>query len=613
MRHMLLIVALTLFTHMTAYAQEVQMTGDRMLETLRSGHPRLFVDDATWDRIRERRKVDSNFDALVTGIEADAAAVLETGPVVYQKTGLRLLHVSREALRRILLLAFVYNLNGDDAYLQRAEAEMRSVMAFKDWNPSHFLDVGEMAAAVAIGYDWLYDGLDPAFRDEVRATLWDKALTYPFDPQWTKRLWWMRGENNWNSVCYGGLTMAMLVVAEDDPARAAEWLEMVRKGNPLALAEYTPDGVYPEGPGYWTYGTSYQVMLIAALESALGDDMGLCDPPGFMQTGAYPLQVLGPTGLSYNYSDGGAGRRMDPALFWFAQRTDTPALVAKEIPRDWSSTGKGRERLLPLAAVWWSMMGPVDDISIDLPRYWQGRGKQPIAIFRSSWTDPDALFLATKGGSASLNHGHMDAGSFVLEANGVRWAADLGAQNYNSLESRGIDLWNKKQDSDRWRIYRIGPFSHNTLTIDGKLHRVEGHAPMIAFSDDQKSPGVRYDLSEVFEGDTERVLRAFEYDENNKTVIVNDILSGLKPGAVVRWAMMTPAEIELNGTSAQLTKDSHTLAARILEPDAAVFESMSAAPPADYDAPNDGYQLLIVNIPSPESGKMVIRISLQVE
>ena len=26
-----------------------------------------------------------------------------------------------------------------------------------NWNPAHFLDVGEMTHAVAIGYDWLYD------------------------------------------------------------------------------------------------------------------------------------------------------------------------------------------------------------------------------------------------------------------------------------------------------------------------------------------------------------------------------------------------------------------------------------------------------------------------
>ena len=36
---------------------------------------------------------------------------------------------------------------------------MLAVSRFTDWNPTHFLDVGEMVMALAIGYDWLYDSL----------------------------------------------------------------------------------------------------------------------------------------------------------------------------------------------------------------------------------------------------------------------------------------------------------------------------------------------------------------------------------------------------------------------------------------------------------------------
>ena len=39
------------------------------------------------------------------------------------------------------------------------------------------------------------------------------------------------------------------------------------------------------------------------------------------------------------------------------------------------------------------------------------------AVFRA-WTDPEALYLAFKGGNNQANHGHMDIGSFVLDAGG---------------------------------------------------------------------------------------------------------------------------------------------------------------------------------------------------
>jgi hypothetical protein len=596
----------------SVYAQSGDTRGGDVLTHLRVDHPRLFVDKDTWDTIRAKRDTDPVFDARIGELEANAKALLDTDPVERKMTGRRMLSVSRTALYRIMLCSFIHQLNGGDEYLQRAVQEMHAVMAFEDWNPSHFLDVAEMAAAVSVGYDWLYNDLDPAFRAEVRAALWDKALKFPFDETTASKLWWMKSDNNWNSVCFGGLTMAMLATAEEHPERTAEWLEMVHDGNPHALKAYAPDGVYLEGPGYWTYGTTYQVILIAALESALGDDLGLSDAPGFMPTGQYPLQTVGPTGLSFNYADGGAGERLDPALFWFAKRTGNPSLALLERTRDWGRANSHSKRVQPLGAIWWAMLDHAGVSEINLPRYWHGNGEQPIAVFRSSWSDPDALYLATKGGRATINHGHMDAGSFVLDLGGVRWAADLGSQSYNSLESIGVNLWSKKPGSDRWTVFRINNLSHNTLTIDGKPHNVDGQATMIKFSDDPDAPGVTYDLSEVFADDTTSVVRKFRV-ESDHAVSVQDNLEGLRPGVEVRWAMLTPAEIELKGDTALLTQAGKTLKAELSEPAGAEFEWITADPPHDYDAPNPGYRLLIVKAEAPESGQLRIAVKLALE
>ncbi len=70
----------------------------------------------------------------------------------------------------------------------------------------------------------------------------------------------------------------------------------------------------------------------------------------------------------------------------------------------------------------------------------------------------------------------MDVGSFVFEADGVRWAIDLEAQNYHSLESPGMNIRGRSQDAERWTLYRLNNCSHNTLTVNGELQRVEGYA-----------------------------------------------------------------------------------------------------------------------------------------
>ena len=74
--------------------------------------------------------------------------------------GPRLLTVSRTVLDRVMTLALLYRLDGDRRWATSCPRRAAwPPPAFSDWNPSHFLDVAEMAHAFALGYDWLYDAL----------------------------------------------------------------------------------------------------------------------------------------------------------------------------------------------------------------------------------------------------------------------------------------------------------------------------------------------------------------------------------------------------------------------------------------------------------------------
>ncbi len=105
-------------------------------------------------------------------------------------------------------------------------------------------------------------------------------------------------------MCHGGLTAGALAVMEDEPELAARTVHNAIHNVTRSMAVYAPRGSYPEGPGYWAYGTSYNVVLIAVLESALGTDFALSKAPGFDVTGQYPGLVTGPSGLTFNYADG---------------------------------------------------------------------------------------------------------------------------------------------------------------------------------------------------------------------------------------------------------------------------------------------------------------------
>ena len=323
-------------------------------------------------------------------------------------------------------------LTSDARYARRAEKELLAASEFRDWNPSHFLDVAEMTAALGIGYDWLYNSLPEKSRSTIRSAIVDKGLK-PSIPGG----WWTTTYNNWNQVCNGGLAIGAIAVMDQEPELAATIIERTVRNLPHAMKEYAPDGAYPEGPSYWRYGTTYNVLILAALESAFGTDFKLSKTDGFLECSDYFIQSLGPSGLHFNYSDGRPGARFSPTLRWFSRKRNRPHLLRTDtvMLRDYLAIAESDSinYSLPLLLLW----SPKKTENTATPAtHWNGRGKTPVSFHRSSWSDPDATFFGIKGGSPSTNHGHMDIGSFVLDMLGERWAHDLGLQSYHDLESK---------------------------------------------------------------------------------------------------------------------------------------------------------------------------------
>ncbi|MEF3088034.1 hypothetical protein, partial [Bacillus altitudinis] len=72
-------------------------------------------------------------------------------PIAHVLVGPRMLDQSRKAISHVLNSSMAFRLTRDARYAEFAKQTMLRAAAFPDWNPSHFLDVAEMATAVAIG------------------------------------------------------------------------------------------------------------------------------------------------------------------------------------------------------------------------------------------------------------------------------------------------------------------------------------------------------------------------------------------------------------------------------------------------------------------------------
>jgi hypothetical protein len=527
------------------------------LDTLKPNHPRVLAHAEDFDRIAKIVKTDPLAKRWYGELKERSMEVFDEPVAQYNlRDGRRLLYESRDVLGRVQTFAMLYKIEGQQRYLDRIWADLEAAAAFKDWNPDHFLDVAVMAAAYAIAYDWLYDHWSDAQRTTMREAIVKHAIK-PGLLAYERKTWWTYTSNNWNQVCNGGLIMASLAIADREPQLATKMIDKAVAALPISMKRYAPDGGYDEGPGYWSFGTTYNVLAIASLQSALGHDLKLGDAAGFDATGGFPVQMTGATGKAYNFGDGKARTPRSAIMFYLAKKYDQPgyARFAAEHNRGsamdllWYDPAvvNRQANKMPLAAVFHSA---------------------DIGVLRSAWDDPDAWYVGLKGGAIDHGHAQLDLGSFILESQNLRWLIDLGADDYNLPGYF-------QSGAARWRYYRNRAEGHNTLVVN------PGASP----ADQRRDATVKIDLdqqtlsADLTPAYTGKVHRKLALDQAQDHVRVVDRLAFDAP-AEVWWFAHTKATIELadDRRSAILKQDGKRLRATIVSPAKATFAVMDAAP-----------------------------------
>ncbi|MEI7730162.1 MAG: DUF4962 domain-containing protein [Verrucomicrobiota bacterium] len=538
-----------------------------ILATLKKPHPRLLMSTEDFARLRKEVDTDPNLQKWFQRVRDNAGKILRETPVKYEiPDGLRLLATSRKVVDRVYCLALMYRLSGDAKYAERAWKELETAAAFQDWNPKHFLDTAEMSLGFAIGYDWLFDYWTPQQKTVLRTAIVEKGLKLGVDCQRGKAAkgvgsFWVRAHHNWNQVCNGGIGMGALAVADEVPALAGEFLEASLKSIQLAMMEYGPDGAWAEGPGYWNYATMYNVTFLAGLESALGTDYKLSSIPGFSEAGSFPITAVGPTGRSFNYADAHEGGITASCLLWLANKFNRPDYAVYEIQGTVGS---------PTDMIWYnSRLDLKTAKQAPLDKYFRGA---EVVSLRGAWNDKNASWVAFKAGDNKANHSNLDLGVFVMEALGVRWAVDLGADNYNMPGYFG---------GQRWNYYRMRAEGHNTLVLNPGKEADQDPKSVAKVVRFETSPNLAFgitDLSPAYARQAASVLRGIAL-LNRKQVLIQDEVRMAKPGELW-WFMHTAATIQLDnsGSKATLQRDGQRLVASILSPASARFTVMNAQP-----------------------------------
>ncbi|MDD6150923.1 MAG: heparinase II/III family protein [Bacteroidales bacterium] len=557
-------------------------------------HPRLFLNA---EEFKHHKKViykggyASELHALL--MKVAAREVENESPLEYKRdaSGKRILYVSNAALTRISALAYAYRFTGNKAYLRKAEWNMNAVCDFPDWNPSHFLDPSEMALAVAIGFDWLYGKLSGELQSKAASRLAEYALEEAVHGQGQHVF---KRAGNWNQVCIASMTAAAIATYELNPELSMEVFRRGLEGNrPAAEAIYSPDGAFPEGPGYWEYGTCFQEMLILLYEGAFGTDFGLCDTPGFSKTGLFKAFSRNAAGHVFNYSDSSDRLVPSPGIWYLAWKFGTPEILCDEL-QFLSSDAYMADRRLFLAVVTASRL---DNVKISAPkqRLYVSQGRNPILIAKAGWGKND-LYLGLKGGSASVGHSHLDVGSFVFDAYGTRWVADYYVRNYQKYENMCKDMniplkefSNVRQGSLRWKLFIYNNRQHSTLTVNDHDHVAAGFASVEDSWDEGGKLGGRVGLSGIFEGDLQSASRSASIVDDSYLEIIDSLQALQTTPAKVRFTIVTPVKPLVKEGEGIVLNDGSTTMVLNCDAPGAVFKIWSSNP-KDYDSPTAPYE-----------------------
>ena len=556
-----------------------------------SPHPRLFLLKGEESTIIKECREEGLKMKVNDAIINECNVILTIPPIEHKLLGKRLLMQSREFLKRIFYLSFAYRITSDTRYAERAEREMLTVADFNDWNPTHFLDVAEMTTGMAIGYDWLYDQLSPSSKTRITSSIISLGLMPSLDS--VKCVYWQKGHDNWSQVCNTGMTLGALAIYESNPKLANHIINRSIESIKSPMKEYSPDGAYPEGFNYWGYGTTYNVLYLSAIEKAFGQDFGLSDFKGFLQSSRYMLNVAGANGLPFNYSDASQPERViECAMFWFQKKSHDNSILYGEIKslKKCKTSDLAKDRFLPALMIWAEDI-KLSQVSKPNNLIWIGQGRTPVALMRNSWDDPNALFVGFKGGSPSTNHAHMDVGSFVLDGYGERWAMDLGMEDYTVLEAHGVDLFNNSQNSPRWQVYRHSNYHHNTLTVNDALQNVKGFAKILSSRDYADSLSATVDLTSLYSPALVSAKRTVSLDNKDK-VVVKDALINTDKDTKVRWTLVTPAKVAIiDDNTIELKQHHKTMTVKLNYKGKAIPFSTPAKSPNSYERDNEGAQL----------------------
>ena len=416
------------------------------LEQVKAIHPRLYLNQQQFEALK-RKTSDEPYRRLLVQVVALADRAVRTGPPPYierdAKSGDEQLW-QRNVGNTIPHLALAYRLTGDRKYLQAASDWMIASAGYKTWGLGNIdgrdLATGHQLYGIALGYDWLYDDLDPQARLTIRKCLETRGR-FMFEQLSTGKCWWGKSYlQNHQWVNLTGLATAGLALYGQTPD-VDGWIRLPLEKYHTVMASLGPDGASHEGVPYWSYGLEYMLKFMDLARDLLGEDL-FKDNAWFQNTADFRLHSMLPRdswsrqASLMTFADG-------PRVDWYGPEYLLRKLATeyRDGHAQWLANELDDAKLCSAEAAFLNLIWIDPSLKAsppaDLPtfKHFQDMG---LVFMRSDWTGRESL-LAFKCGPTlgrdalkrfdydpGSGHVHPDAGEIQLFAHGDSLLVDVG-------------------------------------------------------------------------------------------------------------------------------------------------------------------------------------------
>lgn len=442
-------------------------------------------------------------------------------------------------------------------------AHDRSLENFHRRHPSVDLRSAEMAADLAQALYLLADRIPTQLRGEVIRELEFRVFSPVRDSlKGGRRHWWMGSkhdpvQNNWNAVCWYGVSSAARTVLEDRLDRAVI-IAAAEHHSQYFIRGFTDDGYCDEGPGYWGYGFGCFVAMREVLSDATHGTVELFTSPKIPLIASYGKGIQFPAGDVPPFSDCRANTRISSSLLAYLDRV----LFSRQPDPSRPTAPPYRGLAASLMTETLAPDFPPASSSMNAERSFFGQaGVLVCRPAKVSVGTSDALAFAIKAGG-NRSHSHNDIGSFVLSLDGWQPLGDPGGPYAYDADTFGPKRYEKKL---------LNSYGHPVPLLDGTLQSdaTRLHPKVIESRFSDAEDRIRIDLTCAYPlNHLKSLIRTATYQRGAvSAVTIEDHVVFEQPGRY-ELALPTRSQIRVESDGQIIFTDGkRSLIAEVVTPD----------------------------------------------